>query len=92
MKSDIYCFGLVVLEILTGRHAVSFSDNIQFMVEEVNSNSLNVKEIMDPHLKDNYPLEDASICFALAFRCFADKPNDRPSIVEVLQILRTLEL
>ncbi|KAK1436813.1 hypothetical protein QVD17_02597 [Tagetes erecta] len=91
MKSDIYCLGMVLLESLTGRHAFSFSENIRFMVEEVNSNSLNVKDIMDPRLKDNYPLEDASICFALALRCVADKPNDRPSIVQVLQILRTLK-
>ncbi|KAI3773402.1 hypothetical protein L1987_47929 [Smallanthus sonchifolius] len=53
-------------------------------------NRRNLKEIMDPRLEHNYLLQGAFECVALALRCVANKPKDRPSSEEVLQSLEQI--
>ncbi|KAK9069787.1 hypothetical protein SSX86_010183 [Deinandra increscens subsp. villosa] len=92
IKNDIYGLGVVLLESATGRKVIDFSrpDEDRSLVEwatKIQSKRRNVKKIMDPCLGYNYPLQGASKYVALAFRCLADKPKDRPSSEEVLQSL-----
>ncbi|XP_076884115.1 putative serine/threonine-protein kinase CST [Bidens hawaiensis] len=92
MKTDIYGFGMVVLESITGRPAIFFSnDEPQTLVKWVSdkdiSNGRQLKKIMDPCLEDKYPLKGAFKCFALAARCLADNPKDRPSSKKVQKTL-----
>ncbi|KAM0006784.1 putative protein kinase RLK-Pelle-CrRLK1L-1 family [Helianthus debilis subsp. tardiflorus] len=83
LKSDVYCFGIVMLEALTGRHTFYSYDKIQLLLEEFNTGRINVNDMLDPHLTDENPKEDAINCFTLALSCVADKPKDRPSIENV---------
>ncbi|KAJ0794769.1 putative protein kinase RLK-Pelle-CrRLK1L-1 family [Helianthus annuus] len=83
MKSDVYCFGIVMLEALTGRHTFYSYDKIQLLLEEFNTGRINVNDMLDPHLTDENLKEDAINCFTLALSCVADKPKDRPSIENV---------
>ncbi|KAK1437195.1 hypothetical protein QVD17_02983 [Tagetes erecta] len=92
LKNDIYDFGVVLLESITGRREYDPNlpdedQNIVGWALQIQSNGKNVKEVMDPRLGDNYPLQGASECFALALRCVAETSNDRPSCEEVLQSL-----
>ncbi|KAI3773401.1 hypothetical protein L1987_47928 [Smallanthus sonchifolius] len=83
IKSNIYSFGVVLLESLTGRHSVILADdvphNLVNQVSQAKSNRRKLKKIMDPRLEDNYSLQGASECLALALRCLERKPKDRPS-------------
>ncbi|MFS7950615.1 putative protein kinase RLK-Pelle-RLCK-VIIa-2 family [Helianthus anomalus] len=96
MKSDIYSFGVVLLESMIARRA--WDDNmfemrtylLDWVTDQVQSYGRNVKEIMDPRLEDNYPLQGASECFALALRCVADNSKDRPSSEEVFRNLEQI--
>ncbi|KAI3802658.1 hypothetical protein L1987_30798 [Smallanthus sonchifolius] len=95
MKSDIYCFGVMLLECITARKVmdVNRDDGQQSLVDwasSVQSNSTKLEKIMDPRLKHNYPLQDAFKCIALALRCVATKPKDRPSSEEVLHSLEKI--
>ncbi|KAK9050592.1 hypothetical protein SSX86_030438 [Deinandra increscens subsp. villosa] len=84
-RTGKYCYGLQVLECLTGRHSFSFSDDkIQILVGQVEAGTITVKDIMDPRLEARY----ASEWFALALRCLADNPDDRPSIGDILPNLK----
>ncbi|KAD4585321.1 hypothetical protein E3N88_22922 [Mikania micrantha] len=50
----------------------------------------NIKKIMDPRLEGKYPLHGASEYVALALKCVAGDPKNRPSAEEVLQSLEQI--
>ncbi|KAJ0794781.1 putative protein kinase RLK-Pelle-CrRLK1L-1 family [Helianthus annuus] len=94
-KCDIYSFGVVLLESMSGRRALDRNlgygkQNLVDWASKVKLNRKNVKEIMDPGIQHNYPLQGASECFALALRCVAKESKDRPSSEEVLQSLEQI--
>ncbi|KAL8232355.1 hypothetical protein R6Q57_002133 [Mikania cordata] len=91
-KSDIYGFGIVLLVSITGRRALDAKrhEGQQSLVDwasSIQSNRRNLKKIMDPRLEHVYPLQGAFECVALALRCVANKPKDRPSSEEALKTL-----
>ncbi|KAK1436810.1 hypothetical protein QVD17_02594 [Tagetes erecta] len=95
MKSDIYGFGIVMLVSITGRRAldVKLPKGRQSLVDwasSIQSNRKILKEMMDPRLEHNYPLRGAFECVALALRCVAKKPKDRPSSEVVLGSLEQI--
>ncbi|XP_070037854.1 probable LRR receptor-like serine/threonine-protein kinase At1g06840 isoform X2 [Nicotiana tomentosiformis] len=87
-KSDVYSLGVVFLEILTGMHPISHGKNI---VREVNMahKSGTVFSIMDNRM-GSYPAEWVEKFVALALKCCQDKPEDRPSMLEVVRTLETI--
>ncbi|KAL8232361.1 hypothetical protein R6Q57_002139 [Mikania cordata] len=76
-KCDIFSFGVVLLESKSGP-----SDRKAVDLEEL--------KIMDPRLEGKYPLHGASEYVAVALRCVADNPKNRPSGEEVLQSLEQI--
>ncbi|XP_076938366.1 putative serine/threonine-protein kinase PBL17 [Bidens hawaiensis] len=92
-KSDIHGFGMVLFESILGRRGMDASrlNGERSLVEwasSIQSNKRNLKEIIDPRLdQHSYHIQGASKCFALALRCVANNPNDRPSGEEVLHSL-----
>ncbi|KAJ0759775.1 putative protein kinase RLK-Pelle-RLCK-VIIa-2 family [Helianthus annuus] len=95
MKSDIYGLGVLLMESITGRKAIDHNvpKGQQSLVDWTTRNKSNPRklhEIIDPRLEHNYPIQGASECFALAFRCVSHKPKDRPSSEEVLQSLERI--
>nr|GEW87543.1 serine/threonine/dual specificity protein kinase, catalytic domain-containing protein [Tanacetum cinerariifolium] len=96
-KSDIFGLGVVLLEILTalpaiGGNGLSEEYSLVDWAGKILADRRNLKEIMDPRLEQNYPLEGAFACGVLALRCVADEPKDRPSIEEVLQSLEQINI
>lgn len=91
-KSDTYGFGVVLLETLIGQQVSDAmlcdeeDDLLLWMIRFVTDKS-ELKKIMDVRLKENYSLEGAFKCAALAFRCLAFSPKDRPSSEEILRSL-----
>ncbi|KAK1436822.1 hypothetical protein QVD17_02606 [Tagetes erecta] len=89
-KTDVYSFGLVLLQCLSGKQECFYTDELTILIKWATDRSKHVKEIMDPRLIQNYPLQDASECHALALRCVAEVFEERPSSEEVLQSLEQL--
>ncbi|GJU69240.1 probable serine/threonine-protein kinase PIX13 [Tanacetum coccineum] len=95
VKSDIYGFGVVLLETLTGLKVKDNTrgdekHNLVEWARPILGSKRKLKKIMDPRLKQNYPLEGAFKCTALALRCLKIYPKDRPSSEEVLQSLEEI--
>ncbi|KAL8252308.1 hypothetical protein R6Q59_036001 [Mikania micrantha] len=91
-KCDIYGLGVVLLESVTGRKTMDRQrpKGQQSLVEWATRVGPNLKKIMDPRLDGKYPRHLASEYVAVALRCVANNPKDRPSGEEVLQSLEQL--
>ncbi|TKY57014.1 LYK5 protein [Spatholobus suberectus] len=99
-KMDVFAFGVVVLELLSGREAVGGDKNgsgEQMLSVTVNQvlEGENVREklrgFMDPNLRDEYPLDLAYTMAELAKQCVARDLNSRPQISEVFMTLSKIQ-
>ncbi|XP_043722215.1 LRR receptor-like serine/threonine-protein kinase ERECTA isoform X1 [Telopea speciosissima] len=89
-KSDVYSYGIVLLELVTGKKAVDNDSNLhQLIMSKAASNA--VMETVDPEVtatcKD---LGAVKKVFQLALLCTKKQPSDRPTMHEVGRILGCL--
>ncbi|KAI5662924.1 hypothetical protein M9H77_22247 [Catharanthus roseus] len=87
-KSDVYSLGVVFLEILTGKQPIFRGKNI---VREVNlaHQSGAMFSIIDSRM-GSYPSECVERFVALGLRCCEDKPEARPSMLDVVRELENI--
>ncbi|XP_050230727.1 probable serine/threonine-protein kinase PBL15 [Mercurialis annua] len=96
-KSDVYSYGVVLLELLTGRRAMDKSrpKNEQNLIDWAKpylTSSRRLQYIMDPRLSGQYSVKGAKQIALLALQCISMNPKDRPklpAIVETLEALQT---
>ncbi|KAD0189485.1 hypothetical protein E3N88_44669 [Mikania micrantha] len=91
-KCDIYSFGVVLLESITGRKAMDFRllQEEKSLKEWATRVGSNIKEIVDPRLEGKYSQHGASEYVVVALRCVDDDAKDRPSAEEVLRSLEQI--
>lgn len=91
--ADVYSFGIVLLELLTGRRPVMFANQDEDIVKWVKRQlqSGQVSELFDPSLLDLDPesseWEEFLLAVKVALLCTAPDPMDRPSMTEVVFML-----
>lgn len=96
-KSDIYSFGVVLLELITGMRAVDQSREMREMtladmvVPRIQMGLLH--QVVDPVLvvDGEAAMEGATAVAELAFRCVAADKDDRPDAQEVAMELRRIK-
>ncbi|VFQ97763.1 unnamed protein product [Cuscuta campestris] len=89
-KSDVYSYGIVLLELLTGKKAVDNESNLhQLILTKAASNA--VMETVDPEITEtcNDP-GDIKKVFQLALLCTKRQPFERPTMHEVARVLESL--
>ncbi|KFK27954.1 hypothetical protein AALP_AA8G452900 [Arabis alpina] len=89
-KSDIYSFGIVLLEILTGKKAVDNEANLhQLIMSKTDDNT--VMEAVDPEVTVTcMDLGHIKKTFKLALLCTKRNPLERPTMLEVSRVLLSL--
>ncbi|MCO5571581.1 hypothetical protein L7F22_025326 [Adiantum nelumboides] len=95
-KSDVYGFGIVLLEILTGKKSMDKSRPVgeqhlsewarPFLIEKKK-----ILKIVDPQLKGDYSVKGAIKVGQLASCCVRRDPRSRPSMSSVVETLSQLQ-
>ncbi|XP_023550331.1 LEAF RUST 10 DISEASE-RESISTANCE LOCUS RECEPTOR-LIKE PROTEIN KINASE-like 1.4 isoform X2 [Cucurbita pepo subsp. pepo] len=97
-KSDVYSFGVVLIELISSLRAVDTDRKRQdinlsnMAVSKIQNRALN--ELIDPKLgfdKNPEVMRATTSVAELAFRCLQQERDMRPSMEEVVEVLREIE-
>ncbi|XP_078161586.1 salt tolerance receptor-like cytoplasmic kinase 1 [Carex rostrata] len=86
-KTDVYSFGVLILEVITGLPAVG-SDGRNLTAQILPCLEGALQNLMDPRLNGEYNIDEAVQMAALAVRCTRLQPGLRPSMVEIRAVMR----
>ncbi|GLU13675.1 hypothetical protein SLE2022_302940 [Rubroshorea leprosula] len=93
-KLDVYAFGVLMLEIITGKEAAALcgegymdSSNILSRVLDEENTKENVRHLVDPAMQENYPSELAISVVRLITDCLKKDPTARLAMDEIVQCL-----
>ncbi|KAK6936066.1 Protein kinase domain, partial [Dillenia turbinata] len=96
LKSDVFSFGVVLLELISGRQAIHKSTKkgeeslVIWATPRLKDSKRVISELPDPRLKRGFPEEEMQIMAYLAKECLLLDPECRPTMSEVVQILSTI--
>ncbi|XP_059660754.1 G-type lectin S-receptor-like serine/threonine-protein kinase At4g27290 isoform X2 [Cornus florida] len=90
MKSDVFSFGALVLEIVSGKR------NRQFHHPDHHHNLLGhawqlwiegkAFELIDPEMEDSFPMSEVLRCVQIGLLCVQQHPEDRPTMSYVVSM------
>ncbi|GJN11509.1 hypothetical protein PR202_ga29707 [Eleusine coracana subsp. coracana] len=93
VKSDAFSFGVIVLEIVTGRknndsyNSKQSGDLLNTVFEHWDAGT--VMELVDPSMKGSFPEGDLLRCFHVGLLCVQGDPAARPMMSSVVMMLGT---
>ncbi|KAK8936415.1 Serine/threonine-protein kinase PBS1 [Platanthera zijinensis] len=95
IKSDIYSFGVVLLELITGRRAIDSSrtageQNLVAWARPLFKDRRKFSQMADPVLQGQYPVRGLYQALAVAAMCVQEQPAMRPLIADVVTALTYL--
>lgn len=96
-RSDIYGFGVVLLEMLIGRKAMDKSrpsreHNLVEWARPLLNHNKKLRRILDPRLEGQYSAKTAMKVAHLAHLCLSQNPKGRPLMSQVVEILETFQV
>ncbi|TYH68525.1 hypothetical protein ES332_D06G265600v1 [Gossypium tomentosum] len=93
MKSDVFSFGFLVLEIVNGKRNSNFyrtdaaDDLISYAWKQWKNGTL--LELLDTVLKDNYSRNEVIRCIQIGLLCVQEDPAERPTMATIAMMLNS---
>ncbi|XP_015891633.3 receptor-like cytosolic serine/threonine-protein kinase RBK2 [Ziziphus jujuba] len=87
-KTDVFAFGVLLLELVTGRRALDYSQQSLVLWAKPLLKKNNVKELVDPSLGDDYNNRQLNLMLLAASLCIQQSSIRRPSMSQVVDLLR----
>lgn len=92
-KCDVYGFGVLVLEVVTGKRPVEYTEDDVVVLCDMVREALEdgrVEDCIDGRLKGNFPADEAIPVMKLGLICTSQVPSNRPDMGEVVNILELI--
>lgn len=95
VKSDVYSYGVVLLELLSGRQPVDMSqpsgqENLVTWARPLLTSREGLEQLVDPALAGSYEFDDMAKVAAIANMCVHPEVTHRPFMGEVVQALKLI--
>ncbi|XP_044488622.1 leucine-rich repeat receptor-like protein kinase PXC2 [Mangifera indica] len=93
-KCDVYGFGVLVLEVVTGKRPVEYMEDDVVVLCDMVRGALEdgkVEECVDGRLQGNFPPDEAIPVIKLGLICASQVPSNRPDMEEVVKILELIQ-
>ncbi|XP_020092543.1 putative receptor-like protein kinase At4g00960 isoform X4 [Ananas comosus] len=93
-KSDVFSYGVLVLEIVTGRRnarsqeAIYAEDLLSYVWKHWSQRTAH--QVLDPSILGRCRLQDVMRCIHIGLLCVQADPSDRPSMASVVLMLNSL--
>lgn len=95
-KSDVYSYGVVLLEVLTGKHPLDpdlpgGAHLVQWVRDHL-AGKKDPREILDPRLRGRADpiMHEMLQTLAVAFLCITNKAADRPMMKDIVAMLKEI--
>ncbi|XP_039058131.1 probable serine/threonine-protein kinase PBL28 [Hibiscus syriacus] len=94
LQSDVYAFGVVLLELLIGRRAVDINkgpndQNLVLQVRQLLNDRKKLRNVIDPEMaRNSHTIKPVAMFAKLASRCVHVESRERPSIPECVKELQ----
>jgi hypothetical protein len=98
-KVDVYSYGIVVLEMITGKSATKDVDvgngeerlGLVIWLREKRNESISwVKEIMDPNIEEGFDENEVEALAEVALQCVEEEKDKRPTMSHVVEVLQKI--
>ncbi|KAI9097735.1 hypothetical protein K1719_025506 [Acacia pycnantha] len=90
VRTDVYAYGVVLLQLISGRKVGVSSSNpeqpsLRQWAEQL-IEKLALQELIDPHLGESYDTYELYLMAKVAYFCVQRRPEMRPSMAEVVRL------